>query len=171
VQTTPEHLFVILLALGANLPSVAGPPAATLRAALAALASEGVGVPAVSRLFVSPAWPDPLDPAFVNAVARIETALSPRALLEKLQTIEVRFGRQQGSRNAPRTLDLDILDYDNRIEIGPPELPHPRLQDRAFVLVPLADVAPDWVHPVTGRNVADLIAALGGAERNVQVQV
>lgn len=162
---------MILLALGANLSSAAGPPAATLRAALAALKSGGVGVRAVSRFFVSPAWPDPHDPAFVNAVARIETALPPSALLEMLQAVELGFGRQRGPRNAPRTLDLDILDYDSRVEVGPPQLPHPRLQDRAFVLVPLADIAPDWVHPVTGRSVAELIAQLGGAERNVQVLI
>ncbi len=167
MQTSAERFIVILLALGANLPSSAGPPAATIRRALEGFRAEGISVAHVSRFFATPAWPDAKDPDYVNAVARIETALSPPDLLARLHVIERHFGRERGARNAPRTLDLDILDYEGRIEAGPPELPHPRLHERAFVLVPLSEIAPDWVHPVTGRNVATMIAALAGAERDV----
>ncbi len=156
---------MILIALGSNLNSHAGPPGSTLRAALKALEKNGIGSAAVSRFYESPAWPDPSDPLFVNAVARVVTALLPAKLLETLHGIETDFGRIRGKRNAPRTLDLDLLDYDGRIEAGPPVLPHPRIAERAFVLVPLADVAPDWCHPKTRESVDRLLAAIPSHER------
>jgi 2-amino-4-hydroxy-6-hydroxymethyldihydropteridine diphosphokinase len=90
----------------------------------------------------------------------VETALDPTALMAALHRIEDRFGRARRVRNAARTLDIDLIDYDGRVMNGPLILPHPRLTERAFVLLPLADVAPDWRHPVTGRSVAELIASL-----------
>ena len=158
---------MILIALGANLRSSAGEPAATLQAALAALETRGADVQAVSKFYATPAWPDPNDPPFVNAVAHIETALPPRELLATLHDIEMAFGRRRSERNAPRTLDLDLLDYDGRIETGPPELPHPRMAQRGFVLIPLADVAPGWRHPITGRSLQSLIADLSQEQRRV----
>ena len=152
---------MILIALGANLPGPAGDAAAQLRAALAALPREGVAVAACSRFWRSPAWPDPRDPAYVNAVARVETAHAPEALLAALQRIEIALGRVRGARNAPRTLDLDILDVDGLVRAAPPPvLPHPRLATRGFVLRPLAEVAPHWRHPASGASIADLLAAL-----------
>ena len=159
---------MILIALGANLPSRAGEPAQTLAAALAALDQHGVKVLGVSSYYVTPAWPDPSDPPFVNAVARIETERTPDALMNLLHETETAFGRVRSQKNAPRTLDLDLLDYDGRIQAGPPSLPHPRLADRAFVLVPLGDVAPRWRHPVTRQSVQELLAALPEAERNAR---
>lgn len=156
---------MILIALGANLPSEAGPPAETLRASLAALAENGIRIVRVSHFFQTPAWPDPVDPPFTNAVALVETTRNPAALLALLHEVESRFGRVRGARNTPRTLDLDLLDYDGRIEAGPPVLPHPRLAERAFVLVPLAEVVPDWRHPATGQGVDALLAAIPLAER------
>lgn len=155
---------MILIGLGANLSSPAGPPLATLRAALAALGRNGAEPVPVSRFYQTPAWPDPSDPPFVNAVAQVRTELSPAALLARLQEIERFFGRIEAARNAPRPLDLDILDYDSRVEAGPPELPHPRIEARAFVLVPLAEIAPQWRHPVSGRPIMELIAALSPTE-------
>jgi len=155
---------MILIALGANLSSSAGSPAETLRAALGNLAERGIKVEKQSQLYRSAAWPDPLDPPFVNAVARVATALGPAELLRALHDVEAEFGRVRSSPNAPRTLDLDLIDYDGRIEDGPPQLPHPRMQARAFVLVPLRDVAPNWRHPVSGRSVSELIAAAPGDE-------
>ncbi|MGH6887616.1 MAG: 2-amino-4-hydroxy-6-hydroxymethyldihydropteridine diphosphokinase [Rhizomicrobium sp.] len=151
---------MILIGLGANIPSQAGAPDETLRAALRELRIRAVPVRAVSSLYGSPAWPDPRDPCFVNAVARIETGLDPARLLALLKEIERAFGRVSTSRNAPRPLDLDIVDYDGRIEGGLPTLPHPRMHERAFVLVPLSKIAPDWHHPVTGASVTELIANL-----------
>ncbi len=151
---------MILIALGANLPSPAGKPADTLNAALADFAVRSITIEKRSGFYRSLAWPDPSAPPFINAVAAVRTNLSPSALLATLHELEAVFGRKRNEPNAPRTLDLDILDYDGRIERGPPVLPHPRLEDRAFVLFPLRDVAPDWRHPVSGRSIEDLIAAL-----------
>ncbi|MEJ0025264.1 MAG: 2-amino-4-hydroxy-6-hydroxymethyldihydropteridine diphosphokinase [Rhizomicrobium sp.] len=151
---------MILIALGANLESRVGVPAQTLDAALTEIERRGAKVVGVSPYYVTPAWPDPSDPPFVNAIARVATERTPHALMAILHDTETAFGRVRSVRNAPRTLDLDLIDYDGRVEAGPPVLPHPRIAERAFVLVPLADVAPDWIHPVTGKGVAGLIAAL-----------
>ena len=156
---------MIVIALGANLPSAAGPPENGLCAALDALADTGIKVVARSQLYRSPAWPDPSDPPFVNAAARISTELSPLDLLDVLHAVEASFGRRRFAepvrKNAPRTLDLDLIDYNGLVQQGPPALPHPRMVQRAFVLLPLREVAPGWKHPENGRSVTDLIAMLG----------
>ena len=151
----------ILIGIGANLPSAAhGPPRATCEAALAALRARGLRVLRRSRWYESAPVPPSDQPWYVNGVARVETALPPPALLALLHDIERDFGRERREINAARVIDLDLLAYGDRVESGPPALPHPRLHERAFVLLPLAEVAPNWRHPATGRSVAALIAAL-----------
>jgi len=151
----------IFIALGANLPGPEGPPRATLAAALARLAAAGVRVVRRSRWYRSPAWPDPTEPEFVNAAAELETALAPEELLALLHRIEDELGRARGRANAPRAIDLDLLDYRGAVVGGSGlALPHPRLHRRAFVLLPLAEIVPGWRHPVSRRTVAELIAAL-----------
>jgi 2-amino-4-hydroxy-6-hydroxymethyldihydropteridine diphosphokinase len=152
---------MILIALGANLPSPVGPSGATLAAALASLEKRDVKIRAVSPFYQSIAWPDAGDPPFVNAVAEIGTNLQPFALMGLLHDVETDFGRKRSVPNAPRTLDIDLIDYDGRIEAGPPVLPHPRLAQRGFVLVPLRDIAPGWRHSVTGASAAELLDRLG----------
>ena len=154
---------MILIALGANLPSRAGPPDATLAAALASLQKRQVEIRAVSSFYRTAAWPDTADPPFVNAVAELKTGLQPVALMAILHEVETDFGRKRSAPNAPRTLDIDLLDYDGRVEPGPPVLPHPRMENRVFVLAPLCDIAPDWRHPASGRTARELLAALGGS--------
>jgi 2-amino-4-hydroxy-6-hydroxymethyldihydropteridine diphosphokinase len=154
---------MILIALGANLPSRAGPPELTVRAALAAIERRGVGTGPVSYFYRTPAWPEPIDPGFVNAAARLTTRLGPLQLMELLHDVETEFGRDRSAeprKNAPRPLDIDLLDYEGLVQAGPPELPHPRIAARAFVLIPLRDIAPEWIHPVSGKSIEDLIAAL-----------
>lgn len=150
---------MILIGLGANLVSPAGPPAATLRAALARLGDSGVVVLRVSPFYASTAWPDPAEPDFVNAAASIATELHPLGLLAALHQTEAAFGRVRGAPNASRTLDLDVLDFHGAVQDGPLVLPHPRLHERAFVLRPLADLAPRWVHPRLGVTVEALLDA------------
>lgn len=158
---------MILLALGASIPSIAGSPQDTLHATIATLQGGESCVLSVSRFYRSPAWPNPADPPFINAVLKIGTELQPTQLLMYLHGVEAKFGRTRIARNAPRTLDIDIVDYNGRIEDGPPQLPHPRTESRNFVLIPLRDVAPDWHHPISGRSVDELIAALPEAERTL----
>ena len=99
-----------------------------------------------------PSWPDPGQPAFVNAVAVVETTLQPVELLALLHGVETAFGRMRSAPNAPRTLDIDLLDYDGRVTGDGLTLPHPRMADRGFVLVPLAEVAPGLAPPGDGAG-------------------
>lgn len=154
---------MILIAFGSNLSHYGKAPVDVITSALQSFAPIArVGI--ISRLYRSPAWPDPADPGFINGVAQIETALAPEALLAALHAIEAGFGRRRSRPNAPRTLDLDIIDYDGRVRAAdaasPLILPHPALGTRDFVLLPLAEIAPDWRHPVTAETVGDLIRAL-----------
>lgn len=142
---TPAADERVFVGLGANL----GDAVATVRAAFEALdALPGTRCVARSSLYRS-APIDAKGADYINAVAQLQTGLSAAALLEELQAVEARFGRERPYRNAPRTLDLDLLLYGQR-RITTPLLtvPHPRLHERAFVLVPLAEIAPDLAWPI-----------------------
>ncbi|SRR5579875_255213 len=157
---------MILVALGANLSSHAGPPQATLEAAIACLAHEGGEIVARSRFYRSPPVPKSDQPDYINAVVSIATALDPPGLLAVLGRIENRFGRQRGREpNAARPLDLDLIAYDDVVCDEPPILPHPRMHRRAFVLLPMAEIVPNWRHPRLGRTLDELIDALPAATR------
>ena len=162
-------MAVTFVAVGANLNGPYGSPREAVLAAISMIRSNNINLLDSSRLYRSPAWPNPADPEFVNAVVQVETRLTPADLLAALHAIERRFGRTRGVPNTPRTMDLDIVDYDGRVSAAgeTPILPHPRMGARAFVLLPLAELAPDWRHPVTGQPIAALIRALpdlSGAE-------
>jgi dihydropteroate synthase/2-amino-4-hydroxy-6-hydroxymethyldihydropteridine diphosphokinase len=155
---------MILIALGANLPSPEGAPRETLRRAIALLAARGLAVSARSRLFLTEPIPRSAQPWYVNQVIAVETERPPEEILALLLGVEHQFGRERGERNAARSLDLDLVAYEDLL-LDTPELvlPHPRMHERAFVLAPLADVAPGWRHPVSGKAVEELLA---GADRS-----
>ena len=152
---------MILIALGANLPGPHGQPHETLAAAVAEMRARGLAVVAESSVWLTAPVPVSDQPWYHNAVVAVETDLSPYALLELLQDIENEFGRVRSVRNAPRILDLDLVAYGDRI-LDRPELivPHPRMHQRAFVLLPLSEVAPGWRHPVSGAVLDDMIAQI-----------
>jgi 2-amino-4-hydroxy-6-hydroxymethyldihydropteridine diphosphokinase len=153
----------IYIGLGANLPSPEhGTPRETLEAALRALQSRGLALVARSPLYESEPVPVSEQPWYLNAVAEVASDLSSTALLALLHSVENAFGRVRGVRNEARVLDLDLLDHRGEVRSGPqaPILPHPRLMDRAFVLLPLGDIAPQWRHPVTGATMAELLESL-----------
>ena len=177
-----------LVALGANLPSPAGAPVATLKAALAQLqARHGVQISGLSRFFTTPAFPAGSGPDYVNACALLRTGLEPEALLAALHAVEGALGRRRAARWGARGIDLDLLAMGDRVlpdaatvdhwrglsldrqkTLAPGRLilPHPRLQDRAFVLVPLAEIAGAWRHPLSGQSAAEMLAVLPQADRD-----
>ncbi len=179
------HGQIALLALGANQKSALGSPDQTLSAALAALEAQGIVIRHVSSFFLTPAFPAGSGPDFVNAAAQVEFSGEAKAFLDLLHKIEAEMGRKRKVRWGQRTLDIDLLavgdqvlpdletyrrwgalPLDQQAQQAPDQLilPHPRLQDRAFVLVPLAEIAPDWIHPVLQKSVRDLLAALPRAD-------
>lgn len=183
-----QNKMQALIALGANLPHGGTAPEQTLFAAMTRLDTDGFQIESRSRLFKTPCFPKGAGPDYVNAAVALTCApdLSPRALLQHLHSIEAEFGRQRETRWGMRTLDLDLLAFGDHILPDPAEqtrwrdlsaadqarlapsdliLPHPRLQDRAFVLVPLCDIAPDWVHPLLGRSVRQMCDALSPQDR------
>jgi 2-amino-4-hydroxy-6-hydroxymethyldihydropteridine diphosphokinase len=168
-----------LVALGSNLAIGDASPAATVAAAIAGVGALGREV-ARSRLWRSPAWP-PGGPEYVNAAMSLKTELEPEEMLAALHGIEARFGRERAARWGARTLDLDLLAWGDAVRPDaatqgawaalPPDrqgreapecliLPHPRMQDRGFVLAPLAEVAPRWRHPLIGRTVQEMLDTL-----------
>ncbi|PTE15401.1 2-amino-4-hydroxy-6-hydroxymethyldihydropteridine diphosphokinase [Fuscovulum blasticum DSM 2131] len=190
--TRDSEAMHALIAFGANLPLGGQSPAATLLLAAERLRAPGMTLVAMSRLYRTPCFPAGAGPDYVNAAAVLRVAgdVTPEAVLAHLHSVEAEFGRQREVRWGMRTLDIDLLAMGglvlpdaataDRWRSLPPEeqvgrapdrliLPHPRLQDRAFVLVPLAEVAPDWVHPRSGQSVAAMLAALPQADRDAVV--
>jgi len=166
-----------LIALGSNVTSHWGIPNVTLQKAFMRLTECLGGSAEMSRVYTTPAFPVGAGPDFANAAIRVETNLSALKILEILHEIEAEAGRERLVRWGQRTLDLDLIALDDvdlpdrvthdhwrglslekQAKVAPDQLilPHPRVQDRSFVLVPLADVAPDWVHPIIGLTTAQM---------------
>ena len=172
---------IALISIGSNDLSFWGSSRETVAAAIGRVAALATDTPRVSRAYRTPAFPAGSGPDFVNAAMRFETELAPETLLAELHGIEAAAGRSRSKRWGQRTLDLDLLALGQAVlpdeqtfitwrdlplaaqtTRAPDQLilPHPRLQDRGFVLVPLSEVAPDWRHPVFGRTAQALCAAL-----------
>lgn len=147
----------VIVALGCNDKGVWSSCREALEAALARFRAEGIDVVARSSWWSSQAWPDPTDPAFLNGVVIVRTDHDPHALMAALGRVEDAFGRQRSVRNAPRTLDLDLIAYGRLTgDLDGLILPHPRAAERLFVIGPLAEIAPEWMHPAGQGGAVDL---------------
>lgn len=184
-QKRPNCEALQLVALGANVSSKDDSLQQTLANAVAAMAARGFSIRAVSRFFQTPCFPVGAGPDYVNAALLVNSPWSPDETLDELHAIEADFGRERVQRWGQRTLDLDMiavgdavlpdvagfqawhaLDPSLQAQAAPQSLvlPHPRLQDRAFVLVPLADIAPDWEHPVLKQTIREMLSKLPPAD-------
>ncbi len=183
---SPVQDRLALVAIGGNIPSDAGEVIETVSKSVQQFQSFGLNIRAISGFYKTPCFPAGAGPDYINAAVALTTGLTARETLDALHEIENSFGRQRIERWGRRTLDLDLVAYDIAVipdrkthdhwRALPPEtqsnaapdqlvLPHPRLQDRAFVLIPLADVAARWVHPVLGTTISEMLAALPDAAR------
>lgn len=185
-EILPQIRSVALIALGSNRSSAQGDPREAVQKGIQSIVEKYEMIRGVSRLYRTPAFPAGSGPDFVNAVVAVETGDAPEKVIKMLHGIEQNMGRTRETRWGPRTLDLDLialggevlpdrqthaewrdLTLDQQMVRAPDRLilPHPRVQERAFVLVPLADVAPDWVHPVLNKSVSEMLAALPAQEK------
>ena len=157
-------ITIAIIGLGSNVALGEGSSSDLVRLLTKSFFDRGLKITAQSDLWRSKAWPDPTQPEYLNGVFVVETQLSATALMATLLEIEQKFGRERSVPNAPRTLDLDLIAYGNEV-IDEPDLtvPHPRAADRRFVMGPLSQVAPSWVHPVLGKTALALfeVATVG----------
>ncbi len=169
---------MILIGLGSNLSGQQfDTPRAVLEAALAAMPAYGIFVKDLSRYYTSEPVPKSDQPWFVNAVARVETALAPQDLLDRLHDIETGLGRARRIKWEARIIDLDIIAFEDQVIPSPDRwpacdkitIPHPRLHERLFVLKPMQDICPGWRHPLLGKTVEELITVVeNSTEQSLQ---
>jgi 2-amino-4-hydroxy-6-hydroxymethyldihydropteridine diphosphokinase len=154
---------IVYLALGSNL----GDRLENLKQAIAALSPQ-MDVKAKSHVYETPPWGYEDQPRFFNQVLKTQTYLQPEQLLKHIKRLEVTLGRKATFRNGPRVIDIDILMYDDLVlKTSILTLPHPRMHERGFVLLPMMDIAPDVVHPLTGKSVREMLVScnLGGIQQ------
>lgn len=159
---------MIFLGLGGNLGcETYGSPRRTCGAALEMLSTKGIGILAHSPWYESAPVPASDQPWYINGVVSVTTNLPPHDLVKTVLSVEAELGRRRSIPNAARTIDIDVLAYgDDIIEanhntnVSDVIIPHPRMHSRAFVVLPLADIAPDWHHPVTGTHIQELVEKL-----------
>lgn len=152
---------MIFVALGSNLPGQYSSTGHVIEAARVSMMRRGLRILGSSSIHLTASVPVSNQPWYKNAVVQIDTALSPTLLLKTLKSIEHSFGPRDNIKNSSRVLDLDIIDYHGLIHIkNDPILPHPRMHQRLFVLQPLSEISPEWIHPVLNKSVYELIKGL-----------
>ena len=181
-----KDMIKMIIALGSNQQAAEASPQSIVERAIEALRGSGLVIRKISRFYLTPCFPVGAGPDYVNAACLLETTWSPSEVIETLHSIEQEFGRKRIQRWGQRTLDLDLIGVEDvvcpslkthdkwrnldlmtqKIE-APTELivPHPRMQDRAFVLIPMMDIAPDWVHPILGLSVSEMLDGLPSGEK------
>lgn len=161
---------MILVALGSNIAGPWGNSTETVVRALAELNRDPLKLFVASRLLLTAPFGKPDQPSYVNAVVQIETHLPPHGLLQKLHAIEKKAGRKRAERWGPRTLDLDLIDYNGMVMAEPGlALPHPGIAERIFVLKPIAEIAPNWRHPLTKKSAQDMLIVLKGVSQGGEI--
>ena len=155
---------MIYIGIGSNLPSAEhGPPEAVVHAAIAAVVRTGAGLVRTSSLWRTAPVPPSGQPSFLNAVIEASTTFEPLQVLTIIQEIETGLGRVRIVKSGPRTLDIDILAWGDRVVSLPHlRIPHPSIKERRFVLEPLAEIHPNWRHPETGERVGDMLCRVQG---------
>ncbi|ESQ89525.1 hypothetical protein ABAC460_11660 [Asticcacaulis sp. AC460] len=162
-EAVSDNTQAVLIAYGSNLSSGTETASQAFDRLVKTLRMRGLFINKISRLWQSQAWPNAQDPAYVNAILSVKTRLQPTELLKLLHDVECEFGRVRGlKKNAPRVIDLDLIAYERVILDGADGIivPHPRAADRGFVMGPLTDILPGWVHPLSGRTATELFAAV-----------
>ena len=161
---------MIILALGSNLKSTFGDRIKTIEAAIIFLESYGIKLIKKSSFYETPAYPNKEDPNFINIVIEVESKLSPEDLASILLFIEKKLGRKRAKKNDPRTCDIDIIDFNNKVfDFYYKDLkfiiPHEKAKYRNFVLIPLEEISPNWLHPKSKETIRSLINKLSSDER------
>ena len=151
---------IAYLGIGSNL----GNKKKNIELAKFKLINNNVFIVKTSKNYESLSWPNKKNPKFINVVIKVKTTLSAAALMKKCLIIEKRLGRLRNKKNDPRTCDIDIIDYDKRIIFKKAKhnvvIPHPKMHQRNFVLLPLFEIAKDWIHPIKNTSIRDLISSL-----------
>jgi len=158
---------MIFLGIGSNLDSRSGNRFENIKKTIFFLNLEKIKILKYSSFYESPSYPKKTNPKFINNIVEVETNFSPIILLKKINKIEKIMGRIRSIKNEPRVCDIDIIDYNNNIINSKSlNLPHKSVENRNFVLFPLKEICPNWIHPVTNRKIDILINNLDIAKRN-----
>ena len=147
---------MIYIGLGSNL----GNRIQNIENAKYLLKSHGIDILKSSSYYETLSWPDTSNPKFINIIIESSTNFSADRLIKIFKLIEKKLGRRKGPRNSPRTCDIDLISYRDKIFLDKIVIPHKRMSKRNFVLIPLFEIAPDWTHPITKKSVKDLIFSL-----------
>ena len=167
---------MIILSLGSNLSSKFGDRFKNLEIAMNYLEGYGILIEKKSSFYETPSYPNMNDPKFINVIISVKTKLPPIDLMSVLIHIEEKLGRRRNKKNDPRTCDIDIIDYEQKIinfKYRDLDLivPHERMRSRNFVLFPLIEIIPNWIHPQTKENISDIIKKLSNEDRKSVLKV